>query len=181
MPGWQTIDGFLKEEDANHIGSAVRAVGEHGWIIEIGCFKGRQSRFIAENKKESVMLSCIDPFPDKLVHFDDSRTYQNYMFHEWQQNLEGFKNVEAVRSISPFNISYISFAKVPDVVIFDVDEVYKSLQFWLRFSDKNTQFIVHTYRQEHTRISDQLTQAQTGLGLKLEYRGSLAILRKEAA
>jgi len=175
---WQTIDGFLSEQDAMVLAPLIQAVKEDGWIIEIGSFKGRQSSFIAENKKASVRLSCIDPFPDKLVHFDDSRTYQNYMFSEWRQNLEGFANVEAVRGFSPFNISFLSFSKIPDLIIFDVDAVFDSLVFWMRFTNSSTRFVIHTYKHEHQKIVKQIERAVHELGFVVEEAGPLAFLAR---
>lgn len=178
MVHWQAIDGFLSEVDARTLMPLIQAVKEDGWIIEIGSFKGRQSSFIAENKKPSVRLSCIDPFPDKLVHFDDSRTYQNYMFSEWMRHLEGYPNVESVRGISPFNISFLAFTKTPDLIIFDVDSVYDSLVFWSQFSDVNTRFVIHTYKHEHQRILAQVQHAISELCFSCKLEGSLAVLAK---
>lgn len=179
MGDWDKIEGFLSLHDANVIASYIKDIGDSGWIVEIGCFKGRQSAFIAENKKESTVLSCIDPFPDKLIHFDDSRTYRNYMFFEWQDNVKSFANVEAVRSISPFNISFLGFSKSPDLVIFDVDAVFDSLVFWDKFSNHKTKFIVHTYKNEHDRITQQIAEFVNLCGYSIEMFGALAVLEKK--
>lgn len=179
MADWQKIDGFLTEEDAIAIAPYIQGVGENGWIIEVGCFKGRQSLFIADHKKDSVLLSCIDPFPDNFINYDDSRTYKNYMFYNWQENIKTAKNVEAVRSISPFNISYLSFSKIPDLIILDVDSVFNTLLFWSRYVDSRTVFLVHTYRHEHDRIASQLEVAKKEIGFAVSYKNSLAVLKRE--
>lgn len=175
---WYEIDGFLTHEAASIVETYVKNVPDNGWIIEVGCFKGRQSNFIANKKKESVLLSCIDPFPDNLVHFDDSRTYQNYMFGDWTTNMTGFKNVEPVRGLSPFKISHISFTKQPNLIIFDVDNIIESLIFWHAHLSKNSVILVHTYNYEHSRIVLQVEVFANQYGYQYSQDGMVAILSR---
>lgn len=179
MREWRDIEGFINEECAAVVEKLVSKVPENGWIIEIGCYKGRQSALIAAQKKSSVLLSCIDPFPDTFISFDDSQTYKNYTYSDWLSNLQGYPNVEPVKGFSPFNISFIQFSRSPDLIIFNVDRIYDSLNFWNSHLHPAGHFLIHTYNYEHSRITDQLESFLKTNNYSCETMGALSILERK--
>lgn len=177
---WRKIEGFINEKTADIVQSFVHAVPENGWIVEVGCYKGRQSALIASSKKESVRLSCIDPFPDTHIAFDDSQTYRGYTITDWSSHMHRYPNVEAVRGFSPFPISFLQFSRSPDLLILNIDRAYESLVFWEPHLKPDCPILIHTYSEEHDRILKQIQQYQAEFKgiFSSETAENLTILRR---
>lgn len=177
---WRNIEGFIDDKTAVIVQHCVQEVPPGGWIVEVGCFKGRQSALIATYKAESVLLSCIDPFPDTHIAFDDSQTYRGYTIADWNSHMHHYPNVEAVRGFSPFPISYIQFSRVPDLLVLNIDRAYESLVFWEPHLGSRSVILVHTYKHEHERILEQIRQYLTEREgrYSCEIIENLAVLRR---
>jgi len=136
-----TILGTTTDEQLSTVATLTRAVPDEGWIVEVGCFRGRQSVHIAEHKHDSVMLTCIDPFPDVPT----TEQGVSYTKMDWINNTKGHNNVNMVRGLSPLNIAFLQFEKSPDLVILDLNDVLDSLDFWNIHLRVGGSIVVHTY------------------------------------
>jgi hypothetical protein len=137
------IKGTTTDEQIELASLLAANVRQRGWIVEVGCFRGRQTVALGEAKHPSVLLTCLDPFP--VV----TNIYSAYKYteQEWKDNTKHLTNIEQVRGYSPINISNIAFTKQVDLVTIDMDDVADSLNFWKPFVHKGGKILVHTYNE----------------------------------
>lgn len=140
------IKTTLDEHQAEIAIEAAAGAPQGGWIVEVGCYHGRGTVLLGEAKHSSVLLTCIDPFPESPIFEDCDRfIFSDYSVKDWDRNTKHLTNVERVRGFSPINISFISFSRQPDLIVIDLNKVHESLSFWDRFLAPGGKFLVHTY------------------------------------
>lgn len=140
------IKTTLDEHQAEIASEAAAGVPQGGWIVEAGCYHGHGTVLLGEAKHPSVLLTCIDPFPESQMFEDNDRyIFSDYSVKDWGRSTRHLVNVECVRGFSPINISYISFSRKVDLVVIDLNRVHDSLSFWDRFIAPGGRFLVHTY------------------------------------
>ena len=132
---FQEIPGMTSPVQLDLVSRLCYNVPENGWIVEIGCYCGRQSLVIGRSKKDSILLSCIDYFPNE--DYDDWKEYTSYL-----------KNVEAVKTKSPLGLSNVMFSKLINLLIIDLNDIYDNLIYWHKFVEINGCIVVHTYEYE---------------------------------
>lgn len=137
------IEGTTLDEQLAVAKVLAEGVPEQGWIIEVGCFKGRQSVVLGKHKSDTVLLTCLDPFPD----MPDTGAMYVYSGSDWLKNTQSLTNVEMAKGYSPINMKHVTFAKGASLVVIDMNAVRESLDFWKRFVVVGGKFLVHTYNE----------------------------------
>ncbi len=147
------IEGTTNKEQLELIASEASKVQEHGWIVEIGAYLGRQTVALGDAKHPSVDLTSCDYFLDvKLNESIETYVATNYNFSAWQQNTNHIDNLDFLRGESPISSNKFMPIKSPDLVVIDINMVFENLVFWDKYSKVGTTFIVNTYKhfdQEH--------------------------------
>lgn len=136
---FQEIPGTTSPEQLDIVSRLSYSVPNDGWIVEVGCYCGRQSIVLGRSKHKSVLLTCIDIFPESGT---------DYIFRDWKNTTEYIANIEPVRMTSPpaiiFNMNY-SVTKPIDLLVIDLNDVYINLLFWSAFVGINSKIAIHTY------------------------------------
>jgi len=172
-----SIPGTTTDDQLKIVTILSSKVPQDGWIVEVGCLHGRQSVHICEYKDTSVMLTCIDPFPES------STTEHNisYTKMDWINNTKSYNNVNMVRGLSPPNIAFLQFEKQVDLVILDINDVLDSLDFWNTHLKSGGTIVVHTYNEGgiFPKIENSVLSYAVGDSFLVDNRHHSVILVKQ--
>lgn len=154
------IPGWSSEEKLNMLARYASDVKDSGWIVEIGCYVGRSTYALGMNKKDSVTLTCIDPWPKQQFggrpYKDDILGYprnsgEEYNFETWQMYTRNIKNIDPMRMWAPLSHdSVIKPSKKADLVFIDgghtEEETYENIVYWNEILAKGGTIIIDDYQ-----------------------------------
>ena len=116
IPGWNDIFSL------NVLGGLVQEVPANGWVLEVNSYCGRASYVLGKNKKESVLLTCTEEFPDcpqevpEGAYGNTSRHYNKFTFNI---TMRGIPNTESFTARVPFFSKNSQFIKPLNLVYFN--------------------------------------------------------------
>lgn len=140
----ESIPGWTSRIKLETLAKLASEVPEGGWIVEIGSYVGRSSYALGMNKKDSVLLTCIDPWPTEKFNQVPLRTtlygtdheQMHYSIEQWKKNTQGIKNVETIRMWMPLDVnSSLIFKKKAHLLFIDgghtYEETHQNLHDWV--------------------------------------------------
>lgn len=154
----KSVEGWFAEDEIEWLASQVKALPENAVVVEIGSWKGRSSRAIADNLPKGGKLYCVDSFcgssgePDAHLTAKDREGDNVYMsfFHALHDHLDT-GNVIAVRMTS-LNAAETLNNLRPQLIFIDGAHDYESvktdIEAWLPLLADNGTICGHDYYAE---------------------------------
>lgn len=152
------IDGWFNEDEMEWIGSQVQALPIGAVVVEVGSWKGRSSRAIADNLPEGAKLYCVDTFtgssgePDAHATAKDREGDDVFMsfFHNLHDHLDAGR-VMPVRMMSIHAAETLNNLR-PDLIFIDAahdhESVKQDIEAWLPLLKEGGLFCGHDYYAE---------------------------------
>jgi len=168
---FQDIPGTTSPDQLELVSKLSYEVPKNGWIVEVGCYCGRQSIVLGRAKDDSVLLTCVDEFPE---------WNGDYGFSDWVETTAYLKNVEPLRAKSPILISnmVLSVSKQIDLLVIDFNDILPSLLFWGEFVGSGGKIVIHTYGDnELTDVVDQYLATRTEFKMHIGTENSMVLVR----
>jgi predicted O-methyltransferase YrrM len=137
IQGWFTFPNFYK--------NIVSYLPSGSTIVEVGCWKGKSSSYLAVeilNSGKDIKLICVDTFDGSAEHviknspfYEPLLEQKDGLYNEFLKNIDPVKDiVEIVRSASLDAADKIANDSVDLVFIdaaHDYDSVYQDIKYWL--------------------------------------------------
>lgn len=142
----------------------AQEASQHERIVEIGCWRGRSTRVLCDNS--SGQVTAVDHFQGAPDLNDDMERMQtltqdpDWLFHEFQRNLDGVRNLELCRMDSLSAAQYFtrtgrSFDLIFLDALHDHDHVLGDLQAWMPLLRAGGTFCVHDFTFPEVRSAIQ--------------------------
>jgi beta-1,4-mannosyl-glycoprotein beta-1,4-N-acetylglucosaminyltransferase len=154
----KTIDGWFAEGEIDWLAQQVAALPEGATVVEVGSWKGRSSRAIADNLPAGAKLYCVDTFsgssgePDAHLTAKDREGDDTYMsfFHNLHDHLDSGR-VIAVRMSSLHAAETMNNLR-PQLIFIDGAHDYESvkadIEAWLPLLAEGGLICGHDYYAE---------------------------------
>jgi len=104
---WQNVEGWFSEEDCMFYKLIIDRVTAPAHFVEIGCWKGKSSSYMAVeiiNSGKDIQFDCVDTWngdPNEVVHMADPDVANNRLFDVFVNNMKPVEGkYKAVRSDS---------------------------------------------------------------------------------
>ncbi len=113
----------------------------HHRIVEIGCWRGRSTRALCDNC--SGRVTAVDTWlgspglEDEILFMESVTSDPDWLYHEFQRNMEGITNLEIVRksSLVAANFFALEQKRTFDFIfidgLHDYENVKKDISAWL--------------------------------------------------
>lgn len=121
IPGWMTSD---------ELEWLATASSTHKCIVEIGCWKGRSTRALAENTLGRVY--AVDTWPQTIWYAEDEfkNKPKDWLLNEFKKNVSGLTNIQIIRmpSVEAAKYIYRHFDKSFDMIFIDGGHDYDCIK-----------------------------------------------------
>lgn len=138
---WSNVTGWFSEPDTHFYKAMVDRVSEKSHFVEVGCWKGRSSSFMAVeiiNSGKDIQFDCVDTWmgdPNEVAHQNDPNVMNGTLFEEFLNNMkpvEGkFKPVrlDSVSAAATYADNSLDFVFID--AAHDYDSVKADIIAWL--------------------------------------------------
>lgn len=163
------IEGWMDSQELTWLAEQARNKTN---IVEIGCWKGRSTRAMAENCEKGMVL-VIDDFTgngnDKTMTMAANKTPEE-MFEIFRGNMMGVTNVHALREPSMKAIKMLPDMMTFDMIFIDADHRYEAvrddIKHWKKKLTPGGLLCGHDYSWEGVKqaVSELLPEAKVAVG-----------------
>jgi MMP 1-O-methyltransferase len=129
---YTTIEGWLKESEANGLCEVAALLPKHSQVVEIGSWKGKSTWCIAQGLKKGI-INCIDPFNgdgeegSKEIYLKTKGT--KTLLEQFQTNLQHVHNRVKVNILQGYSREFVGHVRNIDFLFIDGDHSIEGCRF----------------------------------------------------
>lgn len=149
---YEQIEGWFNYESV--YSQIVAKIPNNSHVVEIGCWRGKSSTFLAVeiiNSGKRIKLDCVDTWKGSSEHNLDSESAQEELYISFLKNIEPVRDViNPIRTTSLWAVSLYKDESLDFVFIdasHDYDNVSKDIAAWIPKVKKGGILAGHDYAE----------------------------------
>lgn len=154
--GWRDIDGYWTEGDAEFYERLVKHFPVGARVVEIGCWKGRSSRCLADlgiKYQKDLRITFVDTWEGSEEHQHLEDVKNGTLFAQFVRNMDGidfdFYRMPSVDAAEEFDDGSLDFVFID--AAHDYDNVCADIRAWLPRVKRHGILAGHDFQHEPVR------------------------------